>query len=274
MKKILLSLVALVCAVVMVKAEVTFAYEAGAELHSTYIWRGTYIGGLSLQPSVSVGYEGEHTMFDFNVWGNVGASNWFFDKSTKLVPEIDITATFTVHHLNVGFIHYYYCDGSNFFSWQEINKVYQEDNSSSTEVFVGFNFKEFNDKAGAYINWYTTVAGRDGRKLDDGTVKRAYSSYLELGYEIEFERIGMSFDANIAFSPWASEDIYGNEKFAVQCLSLRVEKEWAWDACSLTLFAQGMMNPSAMNKDNVFIKKGGDKTEQTLNGTIGLGIWF
>ena len=31
-----------------------FTYEAGAEVVSSYIWRGLYNGGLSLQPSVSV----------------------------------------------------------------------------------------------------------------------------------------------------------------------------------------------------------------------------
>ena len=265
---------ALVCAVVAAKAEVSFTYEAGAELQSTYIWRGMYLGAANLQPSLSVGYEGEHTSFDLNAWGNVGATNWFFDKSTKFLPEIDITATFTVHHLKVGFIHYYYCDGSNFFSWQNINKVYDEGNTSTTEVFAGFDFSELHENAGAYINWYTTIAGCDGRTDEEGEVHRAYSSYLEVGYAYTFENAGFTIDGHIGFSPWKSEEIYGNDKFAVQCLSLRLEKEWSWDACSLTLFAQGMMNPSAMNKDNIFIKKGGDKTEQTLNGTVGLGIWF
>lgn len=279
---------ALVCAVVAAKAEVSFTYEAGAELQSTYIWRGLYLGALNLQPSVSVGYEGEHTSFDFNVWGSVGSSDWMFTKknpydpevddknpNTFFVPEIDLTATFTVHNFKVGFIHYYYCDGSNFFSWQDINKVYENENTSTTEIFAGFNFQEFDERAGAYINWYTTIAGKDGRTEDDGTVRRAFSSYLELGYAYTFEQAGVTLDGHIGFSPWASEDIYGNDKFAVQCLSLRVEKEWAWDACSLTLFAQGMMNPNAMNKDNIFIKQAGDyKLDQTLNGTVGVGIWF
>ena len=270
-------MIALVSAVMTARAEVTFTYEAGAELQSTYLWRGNYCGGLSLQPSLSAGYEGEHTWFTFNAWGNIGASDWFYNKETTFIPEIDLTATFGTHGFQVGFTHYYYCDGSNFFSWKNINKVVEEDATSNTEVFAGYDFSEIHEKAGAYINWYTMVAGRDERMDEDSTLHRAYSSYLELGYKYTFDRVGLTLDGTLAFSPWTSDYVYGNTGFAVQCVSLRLEKEWAWDACSLTLFAQGMIKPSAMQKGNIFVKAGDAewaKTDQTLNGTIGLGIWF
>ena len=190
------------------------------------------------------------------------------------MPEIDITATFGVGGLSVGFTHYYYCDGSNFFSWENINKVVEHENTSCTEIFAGYDFGHLHDKAGAYFNWYTTVAGRDDN-MKDSTVVRAYSSYFEVGYKHTWENAGVTLNGHIGFSPWTSSYIYSNEGFAVQCLSLRVEKEWAWDKCSLTLFAEGMMNPSRMNKENLFINKAGDlKKDQTLNGNIGLGIWF
>ncbi len=80
-----------------------FTYEAGAEVVSSYIWRGLYNGGLSLQPSVSVGFVSlaDKVQFDVNVWGNVGASDWVFRKgrpnpdeegnnpNTYFVPEVD-----------------------------------------------------------------------------------------------------------------------------------------------------------------------------------------
>lgn len=38
---------------------VHFAYDAGAELVSAYIWRGQYNGGLSFQPDLEIGYDGD-----------------------------------------------------------------------------------------------------------------------------------------------------------------------------------------------------------------------
>ena len=61
MKKFTLLCAAMVAAVMTAKAEVEFAYDAGAEIVSSYIWRGQYTGGLSLQPDLEIGYDGEHT---------------------------------------------------------------------------------------------------------------------------------------------------------------------------------------------------------------------
>ena len=54
-----LSLLAALVAVVFSANAVEFAYDAGAEIVSTYIWRGLYNGGLSFQPDVEIGYDGK-----------------------------------------------------------------------------------------------------------------------------------------------------------------------------------------------------------------------
>ena len=76
-------------------------------------------------------------------------------------------------------------------------------------------------------------------------------------------------------SPWESP-IYGNDKFAVTNISLKINEEWEFEHVTLDLFAQGSLNPDGINKDNVFIKASGDEKlyNQKLNGVIGLGIWF
>ena len=56
MKKVLVLTAALMAVVMSAKAEVEFAYEAGAEIVSSYIWRGMYNGGLSFQPEGLVGF--------------------------------------------------------------------------------------------------------------------------------------------------------------------------------------------------------------------------
>ena len=287
MKKGLLVVVLLATAMIA-KAEVNFAYDAGAELVSAYIWRGQYNGGLSLQPDLEIGFDGEHSSFRAGVWGNIGASDWGFRKglpideeadynpNTHFVPELDVILSYSIYGASVGLNHYYYCDGSNFFSWQKMEKIIEDGNTSVTEVWLGYNFAEWiSDKLDLHINWNTTVAGNDFVWDDEDNAKRAWSSYLEVGAGFTFEKIGLSASAELGMSPWAS-DIYGNEKFAVINIGARVEKEFDLDACSLSVFVQGNINPDGLNKDNAYIKASGDDKlyNQKLNGVIGLGIWF
>lgn len=286
MKKIFSVFLMAMCSILLVNAQVEFTYEAGAELVSSYLWRGQYNGGLSLQPSVSVGYEGENTSFDFNVWGSVGASDWGFRKPTTeesadgtyFNPEIDLTASFTFFNVTLGFTHYYYCDGGNFFGWKKATNWADEDwSSSTTEIQIGYNFADLlSEEHNLYINWNTMLSGNDF-KDGDHTLGNNYSSYIELGYDYTFDDLGLTLGAQVGMVPWAS-DFYGNDHFAVKNLSLKINKAWEFDACELDLFAQGMIDPDLMAGDHetAFVKASGeDKIGcQSLNGCIGLGIWF
>ncbi|MBQ4394531.1 MAG: hypothetical protein II825_04465 [Paludibacteraceae bacterium] len=295
MKKVLVMITALVAVVMSAKAEVDFAYEAGAEIVSCYIWRGQNNGALSFQPEVLLGFDAEDEKIQFRIgaWGNIGASDWKFKKDqndgsefTRFMPEVDVIGSFSFFGASVGFNHYYYCDGSNFFSWKGVNENIQNENSSTTEVWAGYSFDALFG-VGAYINWYTTVAGND---YNDPTADdilngllghRAWSSYLEVGYDYTFENIGLTLGAQVGMSPWESP-LYGNEKFAVTNIAVKIDKEFDLGACTLNLFALGSLNPDGLVTDkndpgyNVFINEVGyDKLyNQKLNGTIGLGIWF
>lgn len=293
MKKVLLAVVLLIGCAGMAKADVEFAYDAGAEVVSAYIWRGQYNGGLSFQPDLEIGYDGELTSFRGGVWGNLGASDWRFKRNaptyldedgeeinpnTRFMPELDVMLKFSVAGLSVGMNHYYYCDGSNFLSWKKDADLFDEDGNvnttSTTEVWAGYSFEHFFD-VDAYINWYTTVAGNDFVWNDEGEAKRAWSAYIELGYNYNWEDLGLTLGGQLGISPWAS-DLYGNSKFAVTNLTLRLEKEFDFDVCCLTVFAQGSLNPDGVNKDNAYIKGSGDEKlyQQKLNGVIGVGVWF
>ena len=283
MKKVLVMAAALVAAVCSAKAEVEFAYDAGAELVSSYIWRGQYNGGLSLQPDLEIGYDGTNSSFRIGAWGNIGASDWMFKKDqgdgtgyTKFMPEIDIVGKFTACGLSVGFNHYYYCDGTSFFNWKSVADIDAEGGTSTTEVWAGYNFSHFfGPNAGAYINWYTTVAGGDLNYDDAGDPHRAWSSYLEIGYEYCFEDAGVTLGAQVGMSPWQSE-LYGNDKFAVTNVSLKINKDWEFEHMTLSLFGQGSVNPNGIDKTNLFVNAAGDDKlyQQKLNGVIGLGFWF
>ena len=268
--------------VLSAKAEVEFAYEAGADLVSAYLWRGQYNGGLSFQPEGLVGFDANDGNIEFRagVWANIGASDWMFKKdglvipdaynpNTQFMPEVDFIASVTAYGASLGYNAYYYCnDGSN----------------HTSELWVGYNFSHFfGEYAGAYINWYTTIAGggdlkaeTDLKKLAQGiTERQAFSTYIELGYDYTFEDYGLTLGAQVGLSPWESP-IYGNDKFACTNLSLKVNKEWEFEYLTLDLYAVGSLNPDGINKDNVYISAAGDDKlyNQKLNGCIGVGVWF
>jgi len=281
MKKVLVFVAAMMAAVFSAKAEIEFAHDAGAEIVSSYIWRGQYNGGLSFQPDVEIGYDGEHTSLRIGAWANIGASDWKFKKNqndgtgyTMFMPELDIVGSFTACGLSVGFNHYYYCDGTSFLNWKSVADIDANGGTSTTEVWAGYNFDHFFG-VGAYVNWYTMVAGADLVYDEVGNPRRAWSSYLEVGYDYTFENIGLTLGAQVGMSPWES-DLYGNEKFAVTNISLKIDKEWELDKVTLNLFAQGTVNPNGIDKSNLHINGAGeDKLYlQKLNGVIGLGFWF
>ena len=288
MKKVLVLCAAVMAVVLSAKAEVEFAYEAGAELVSAYIWRGQYNGGLSFQPEGLVGFDANDGAIQFRagVWATVGASDWKFQKglnsldpdynpNTYFVPEVDFIASISAYGASLGYNAYYYCnDGSD----------------HTSELWVGYNFGHFfGEYAGAYVNWYTTVGGGGDLKAETDPAKilagltecQAYSTYIELGYDYTFEDLGLTIGAQVGLSPWESP-IYGNDKFACTNVSLKIDKEWEFDKCSLNFFASGSINPDGLVTDksdadyNVFINKAGDAKlyNQKLNGFIGLGIWF
>ena len=288
MKKVLVLVAAMMAVVLSAKAEVEFAYDAGFDLVSTYIWRGQYNGGLAIQPDLEIGYDGEHTALRIGAWGNIGVSDYLFRKDagdgtgfTRFMPELDIVGSFSMFGLSLGFNHYYYCDGSNFFSWKSVDEIAAGGNTSTTEVWAGYNFNHFfGDKAGAYVNWYTMVAGNDLVYDEAGNPRRAWSSYLEVGYDFTFD-VGLTLGAQVGMSPWAS-DLYGNEKFAVTNVSLKLNQEWELEHVTLDLFGQASINPNGLVTDkndpdfNLWLNKAGDDKLyiQRLNGVIGLGIWF
>ena len=292
MKKVLVMLTAMVAVVVSAKAEISFGYDAGAEIVTSYIWRGQYNGGLSFQPDLEVGFDADHMFFRVGAWANLGASDYVFkkgaasyidpesgdeiDPNTRFMPELDIVGSFGAYGLTVGFNHYYYFGGSNFFSWKSVADLDADaTNTSTTEVWAGYNLGEMTP-VGLYFNWYSTIAGQDLVYDEFGDPKRAWSSYFEVGYDHTFESIGLTIGAVVGMSPWESP-IYGNEKFAVNNVSLKLNKEWEIGPLTLDLFAQASVNPDGINKDNVVLwKASGDEKlyNQKLNGVVGLGFWF
>lgn len=264
---------------------VEFAYDAGAEVVSCYMWRGLYNGGLSLQPDVEIGYDGDLTALRIGAWGNVGATDWRFrtglpenadgtNPNTYFLPEIDLMINFTVFGVKLGATHYYYFGGSPFFNWGKFDPVNGMPGTSQTEVSIGYDFGSRFEFLPLSLTWNTFVAGDDLIEDQNGNLKRAFSSYFEARFDQPLP-LDMTVSLAVGFSPWAS-NIYGNQGFAVTNIFARFGKIWNLDVCELDLFAQASLNTDNLNRSNVFVRGAGDDKlyQQKLNGCIGLGVWF
>ena len=290
MKKVFSLVVAGLLSVTAAVAQVEFAWSASVDAVSAYLWRGQYLGGLSLQPEATIGFEGEHTSLSVGAWGNVGLSDWKFSKNntdeglnTYFVPELDLIFDFGFYGVHIGASHYYYFGGTKFFNG--FSKP--ETGGSQTELMLGYNFADELD-FGLYLNAYTYILGDDGNYVKtllttDEVYKRYFSTYVELGYEIalplDFTLTPVLGTVINPYSCYADDITWSDWKhLGFTNLSLRLDKTWEFgDHTSLSVFALGSVNFNDINKDNLFLNTSGEYKVgygQKLNGCIGVNISF
>lgn len=189
--------------------------SVGADLVSGYIWRGQDLGGVSIQPSISVAYKG----FTLEAWGSVG----FESKDDK---EIDLTLSYSNGGFSASVIDYWFDSGPGYFQFGARNTAHL------FEAQIGYDFDFL------AVNWYTNFAGADGVNKNGN---RAYSSYLSL--TAPFKLGGLDWTAEVGATPWAT-DYYEANSFAICDISLGAAKEIKFtESFSLPVFAKATWNP-------------------------------
>ena len=245
---------------------VGFTWDADAFIHTNYLWRGIYVGGLCLQAEATVGYGGAF----FNTWWNIGPTSWNFD---ALCPEVDTSIGFARWGFKVLFMHMYYFDtysdgtASRFFDFSDPKDGV---GGVTTEFRIGY---KVSSKLPLSILWCTRFWGRDGYFDEKGERHRAYSTYIELGYDfrLPWELI---LEARLGMTPWKSFYTGFKGDFAVVNIGLTLHRSWKLtDYCSLRAIGQLMLNPWHIDKDNV---QWHPKTpwDQRLNASVGVGVMF
>lgn len=218
MKNCVLALLTLVIPFTTIKAQDEVEVSVGADVVSSYLWRGQQLGGASIQPSLSVDYKG----FSLSAWGSV-------DMSDNSGREVDLTLGYSNGGFSISITDYWSGYGSE-------TKYFQYAAPSTDHVFeaqVGYDFDVL------AINWYTNITGADGVNKKG---KRAYSSYVSLS--APFTLGGIDWVAEIGATPWAN-DYYVVNGFSVQEISLSAEKEIEiTDNFALPLFAKLSCNPA------------------------------
>ena len=243
-----------------------FSWSANALIASNYIWRGLYVGGPSIQLDATVSYAGVFA----NVWWNVGTTDWTF---TGLNPEVDVAIGFSRWGLSVYYLHCFYFDRyadgtmSRFFDFR--NNV---QGGTTAEWRVIYARPVYTNGQG----WQTSVSGlcafrtfgRDGYYDDaTGELKRAYSTYIEVGVDQTFGQ-GWSLAARLGITPAKSIYTLYQGDFAVSLVGLKLIKQWQLSHGSLSAFAHVMLQPWHVTKDNLIlpIEQAGS---QKLNIAIG-----
>ena len=259
------------------KKDSGFTYEVGADLVTSYLWRGQNLGGLALQPSVSVGWKGLY----LGTWANIGVNNWKFE---YINPELDITIGYDNYGVKLDLTHLYYFGGQTYF--QGLADPNNEFSESTLELHAGIDVGEWFEIVPLTIDWYTTVLGYDPvfnhlgelELNENGNAKRAFSTYIQVGYDIHLP-LKIILGVKVGFTPWKGmysdyEDVWTNgQTVGITNLQLRAEREFELKGICLNVWGEAMFNCYGVNKDNI-IKTFGEASSQKLNACLGVGIYF
>ena len=280
-KKLILLALALVCASAFVykayaknvdtpSREIGLSVEVGADVVSSYLWRGQNLGGLAIQPSITLDWKGLYV----SGWGNIGADNWTFE---NLNPELDITIGYDNYGLQLDLTHLYYFGGESYFPKGGF-KAQEIESSSTMEAHAGFHLGDLVESVPLAIDWYTTIYGADCYLNEAGEWQRAWSTYIQVGYTFNLP-LGVDLTTNVGFTPWRGmysnyDEVWKNAKtVAINNLPLRAERYFELKGIELGVWGECMLNCYGLDKTNLTTALE-NKFDQRFNWGVGGCLYF
>jgi hypothetical protein len=214
-------------------------FSVGADLVSSYVWRGSYLAGTSIQPAMDFNTGG----FTLGAWGSVDIAGFGFYK------EVDLSASYSFKNFTVGLFNYWISSEGdyNYFDF-----------SSTTAHLLEASLKYTFDSFPLTLGWNTIIAGDDKYSDKNGRMKRAFSTYLEATYAFQIKDVNL--ETAVGASPWKSYTLYNSyfdggktDGFAVINLSLMASKDIKInDKYSRGIFGQLIFNPAKEDAFFVF----------------------
>jgi hypothetical protein len=206
-------------------------FSLGADVVSSYVWRGANLGGTSIQPSL--GFSAGN--FSIGAWGSVNAVDF------QSYKELDLTASYSFAGISIAVTDYWIApEGTSSYFNYDKNKG----TAHTFEGTLGYTFPM--EKFPLSLSWSTNFAGFDGVKSNG---KTAWSSYFELSYPFTVKNVSLT--AALGLTPWET-DYYASGGFSVINLSLKAVKEIKIGEFVLPVFAQFILNPRIENTFLVF----------------------
>lgn len=203
----------------------------GGDLVSTYVWRGVYQSGFSLQPEIGLSVGG----FTVGVWGSTDLDNF---------KEVDLSVGYSVRGFSVGVTDYWW--GGQRLGDGRFAPYFKY---GDTHYFEGTLAYEFGEKFPLGISWSTMFAGADKKENGD----RAWSSYVELAYPFSVGSVELTAAAGAA--PWAAPAWLpgGYDGFQISNVSLKASRAIPVSGkYEIPLFVQLAVNPQ-LNYMNLVI---------------------
>ena len=203
----------------------------GGDLVSTYVWRGVYQSGFSLQPEIGLSVGG----FTVGVWGSTDLDNF---------KEVDLSVGYSVRGFSVGVTDYWW--GGQRLGDGRFAPYFKY---GDTHYFEGTLAYEFGEKFPLGISWSTMFAGADKKENGD----RAWSSYVELAYPFSVGSVELTAAAGAA--PWAAPAWLpgGYDGFQISNVSLKASRAIpVSEKYEIPLFVQLSVNPQ-LNYMNLVI---------------------
>lgn len=219
-KRVFAFISAVIISVCAYAEENSFEVTPAADLVSSYVWRGAYQTGVSIQPSLTASY------------GGLSLSAWGSSDFTSLAKEIDFTLGYEIGGFGIAVSDYWWAGQGNDYLDYDLH------------FYEGCLSYSFGEKCPISIAWYTMFMGEGDKNLEN---EQLFSSYLEAGIDFNVKDVAMNF--GIGITPW--EGMYA-DKFNVTSVSLLASKEIKiTEDFALPLFGQIIFAPA--NKDAYFV---------------------
>lgn len=128
--------------------------EAGADIVSSYVWRGTQFAGASIQPGITFSTGG----LSFGAWGSTGFDGVFQEADLFISYDFDFGLSFGLTN--------YYFPGTDYFDFSRASGAH------GFEANLGYSLEDFSISA----NYILNEAG--------GAATAGGDMYFELGYAL------------------------------------------------------------------------------------------
>lgn len=223
MKRIVMKMFA--CAFVVLEMCVSTKATAqevslGADLVSSYIWRGQQLGSVSFQPNLGITYNG----FSFGAWAS--------SDLTKTDLELDFTIGYTVGGFSATITDYWfnYTASPRYFN-------YQTDKNTAHTFEAGVSYS-FGKSFPLTLSWYTNFAGADDWGYGND---QDYSTYVEAAYDFDLWSTDMCIELGV--TPW--KGAYSDNFDVVNIGVGGARKIKLNETYALPVFAKVTFNPAA-----------------------------
>ncbi|MDR2449094.1 MAG: hypothetical protein LBD52_03965 [Prevotellaceae bacterium] len=223
MKKLIFVLAVLVGAGSVKAQDKGLNFSLGADLVSSYVWRGTYQTKTAFQPTAGLSL------------GNFSLSAWASTEFTGPQKEVDFTVGYSVAGLSLAITDYWW-------SGEQAYKYLKYDSGTAHywEGSLSYVLPVKSFPLSLSIN--TMFAGADKK---EGGNKNNFSTYIEVSLPFTIKEV----DLNVGLGATPEKGLYASQASVVN-INLKASKEIKiTDSFSLPVFGQIILNP---NQEDIF----------------------